>query len=184
VAQVPNNSRSRSLSPTRRTRVVEQVTRSIVEEEEEEEEDTGDEEDGHSAVVAPSFPAPSSCCHYYCSCCSCRPASPPARVPAALPAAAPRPLPAAKEQGTGNGDVVMDSLETLADAAFAACERSVPSPDGFRVGAAVLCQGGVIVSGHAASSPGPSALCAALTEAMDRGETKQNGCLGFTFAFT
>ena len=143
-----SHSRGRSRSPTRRTRVVE-VTRSIVEEKDEE--DDGEDEYGLPPVVKYLAP-PIVSCH-----CFCRPPT-----PAPAPGTAPAPR-------TQDEEEVMGALETLADAAFAACERSVPSPNGLRAGAAVLCHGEVIIAGHAASSHGLSALRAALTEAMRQG---------------
>lgn len=158
-------SHSRSKSPTRRTRVVE-VTRSIIEEEEE------DDEDGEA------------CCR------SCRPCACSCPVGRSVPPA-PIPAPAAPSISIGNGNrddsstntnngVVLDALEALADAAFAACERSVPSsPQSCRVGVAMLCPGGAIVAGHAPSLS-VSALRAALTEALRRGEQGNGGGAGVT----
>lgn len=149
--------RSCSRSPTRRTRVVE-VTRSIVEEEED------DDDDVHALSTFTR-----------CRCCSCRPEAAATAYCSAphIPStpAAPRVVVAHEKEPAGaSSNGMMAALETLADAAFAACERSVPSsPDGFRVGAAVLCPGGEIVARHA-PSPSLSALRVALTEAMRRGE--------------
>lgn len=141
--------------------------RSIVEEEEQEDNGDDDEVDGLYPYSTGPVPIPissSSCCP-----CCCRSASPTRAPPPTAAAAAARPPREEEEGGGRSADVVMDALEALVDAAFAACEPSVPSATGLRTGAAALCQGGQIVPGHAASQS-VSALRAALTEAMRRGE--------------